>query len=278
MKITSTMKKVAITGASGFIGREVVKQLENTKGVVTSVLDRNTHSLEDSESLKSFVEDKDVIIHLAGVNRGTNSELLQVNTLGMLSLLDAVLKYSPTARVVFASTFQVYLHQSLYGLSKKFAEELMQQYGLNHRISGTVLRLSNVYGLGGKPFYNSVVATFAHQIKQGESLNIKGDGSAERDYVYVDDVADAFVKAALYDQKNQTEVVDICSGESTSLNQVLDIIRNVCDKKFEVIYNDAVQDKPWPTKDKNFKKAKELFGWEPKTSLKDGLFRVVAEQ
>ena len=45
-----------------------------------------------------------------------------------------------------------------------------------------------------------------------------------------------------------------------------------------MIYNDAVQDKPWPTKDKNFKKAKELFGWEPKTSLKDGLFRVVAEQ
>jgi len=266
---------IAITGGNGFIGQVVVKQLNSTDGVVLTEFDRNIHNLLDSESLKSFVEEQDVIVHLAGVNCGTNHELLEVNTLGMLSLLDAIVKYSPTTRLVFASTFQVYLPQSLYGLSKRFAEDLLEQYGLTHNVRSTILRLSNVYGPGGKPFYNSAIATFAHQIKRGEGLKINGDGSAERDYIFVDDAAEAFVRVAACDQKDQTETVDICSGKSTTLNDVLNTIRQVCKKPFEVVYNDAATEKPWPTKDKNFEKAQELFGWKPETTLEEGLKEVM---
>lgn len=267
--------KIAITGASSFIGQAVVKYLNVVGGVKVVLLDRKKHNLLDVASLKEFVEEQDVIIHLAGVNRGTSHELLEANTLGMLSLLDAVLKYSPTTRIVFASTFQIYLPQSLYGLSKKFAEDLLSQYGLNHKIQSTILRLSNVYGPGGKPFYNSVIATFAHQINIGDSLKINGDGSSERDYIYLDDAAEVFVKAATYKQTDIVEIVDICSGVSTTLNTIIDTLMGLSDKKVEVKYNRDVVDKPWPTKDKNFKKAKKLLGWEPKTSLKDGLKKVM---
>lgn len=268
------MKKIGITGADGFIGQAVIKRLgkEETK-IIT--LDRQKHNLFDPESLRGFVENQDIVIHLAGVNRGTNYELIQVNTLATLSLLEAMVKYAPLARIIFASTFQVYLPQSLYGLSKKFAEELLVQYGLNQKVQSTILRLSNVYGPGAKPFYNSVIATFAHLINRGETLQINGDGNQERDYIYVADAADALARAALSNQTEQTEIIDVCSGESTSLNTVLEIIKSVSGKKIKVVYNSAVAEKPWPTKDKNFTKAKELLAWEPKISIKEGLVRVM---
>lgn len=266
--------KIALTGADGFIGQAVTKELENKPDIELKVFDLQKYNLLDSESLKDFVENQNIIIHLAGVNRGTNFELVQVNTLGTLSLLEAVAKYAPSARIIFASTFQVYLPQSLYGLSKKFAEDLLTQYGMNHGIKSTILRLSNVYGPGGKPFYNSVIATFAHLIKQGEKLQINGDGSQERDYVYVGDVADAFVKAAFYNQTESTEVVDICTTESSSLNQIIETIEEITDKKVEVVYNKAGKEVPWPTRDKNFERAKKVLGWEPKTLLKEGLAQV----
>lgn len=269
------MKNIAITGANGFIGQAIVRQLKDKSGINVTVLDRGTHNLLNPDSLKSFLENQDVIIHLAGVNRGTNYELVQVNTLGMLSLLEAVVKYAPTARIIFASTFQVYLPQNLYGLSKRFAEELLVQYGLNHKVQGTILRLSNVYGPGCKPFYNSVIATFAYQIKQGKTLRINGDGSQERDYVYVDDVAEAFIRVALNKQEEQVEIIDVCSGKSTSINNILDTIRKVYPKRFEVVYNSSVKEKPWPTKGKNFERAKKLLGWEPKTTPKEGLKQVM---
>lgn len=270
------MKKIAITGDSGFIGQSVVKFLKHESDVELKLLDRKTHNLLDAESLKDFVESQDAIIHLAGVNRGTNQELLQTNVLGTLSLLDAVVKYAPSARIVFASTFQVYLPHSLYGLSKKFAEELLSLYGVKNKTQSIVLRLANVYGSGGKPFYNSVVATFAHQVKLGETLQLNGDGSQERDYVYVCDVASAFIKAALYKQEELTEIIDICSGEYTSLQKILKIIEGVSDKKVDVVYNnEAVPEIPWPTRNKTFSKAKELLGWEPETTLEQGLTEVM---
>ena len=270
------MKKIGITGSTGFIGQAVQKRLEKESDFVVENFDKQKHSLFDPESLESFVEGKDVIIHLAGVNRGTNQELFQTNVLGTLSLLDAVVKYAPSARIIFASTFQVYLPHSLYGLSKKFAEELLTLYGTKNKIRSTILRLANVYGPGGKPFYNSVIATFSHQIKLGETLQINGDGSQERDYVYVADAAHAFLKAALCKQEELSEIIDICSGEHISLKKILKIIEGVSDKKINVVYNnEAVPEKPWPTRDKTYSKANELLGWEPKTTLEQGLTEVM---
>lgn len=267
--------KIGVTGANGFIGEAVVNHLKNTEGVKITALDRIKHNLLDYESLQSFVEGQDAIIHLAGVNRGTNRELLEVNTLGMLSLLDAVVKFSPSTKIVFASTFQIYLPQSLYGLSKKFAEDLLGVYGTNHKIQSTILRLSNVYGPGGKPFYNSVIATFAHLAKQAGPLKITGDGSQERDFIYLDDVVKAIAHAATYNQKETTEIIDICSGKSVSLREVITIIEKVYPKKFDVVYNGSNTEVSWPTKDKDYKKAEKLLGWKPTTSLTDGLTKVM---
>lgn len=268
------MKKIAVTGADGFIGGFVVKRLKDIN-VRLKLFDIKRYNLLDSESLKNFVKDQDVIIHLAGVNRGTNEELFKINTLGVLSLLDAVTKYSPETRIVFASTFQVYLFNSLYGLSKKFAEELLIHHSLNHKVQTTILRLSNVYGPGGKPFYNSVIATFSYLIKTSQPITVNGDGSQKRDFIYVDDVVEAIVKAVSHASKKSLEIIDICSGKEVALKRVLKILKDVSGKNFEIVYNKAVKEKPWPTSNKNYKLAKKLIDWAPTTSLEKGLAAVM---
>ena len=266
--------KIAITGADGFLGKAVVKLLEDKK-IPYTTLDRKKHNLLNSKSLKSLISRKDIIIHLAAVNRGENIELFKVNTLGTLNLLEATSKYAPGSRIIFSSTFQVYQNSGLYGLSKKTTEDLITEYTKKTDLKGTIFRISNIYGPGGKPFYNSVIATFAHLIKTGKPITINGDGSQKRDFIYVDDVVKAIIKASLHKPHKPLEIIDICSGQEITLNEVLKILKIVSGKNFEILYNNGVKEKPCPTSSKNFQKAKSLLNWEPTTSLKKGLAAVM---
>lgn len=266
--------KVAITGGDGFLGRVVIKKLKKNKVSVTS-FNKKEHNLLKVGSLKNFVAGKDIIIHLAAVNKGENLNLIKTNILGTLCLLEAMAKFAPDARIIFSSSFQVYLNQGIYGISKRTGEDLIIEYTKKSNLKGIILRISNIYGPGGKPFYNSVIATFAHLIKKGMELKINGDGSSKRDFVYVDDVADAIVKSAQKHIKTSFEILDICSGQETTLKEMLDILEKVSCKKFQVMYNTEVKDKPWPTGDKNFTHALHLIGWKPTTTLESGLKKVM---
>ena len=265
---------IAITGADGFLGKAVVSRLR-AKKIPYSVFDFKKHNLRNPKTLKSLVSEKDIIIHLAAVNRGDNIDLCKVNTLGTLSLLAAAAEYAPSSKIIFASSFQVYLKDSLYGLSKKIGEDLIGHYVKKTNLKGVIFRISNIYGPGGKPFYNSVIATFAHLIKSGETLKINGDGSQKRDYIFVEDVADAIIKAISFSPKNKAEIINICSGKETSINNVLKIIKQVSGKNFKVEYNKDVEEKSWPTSGKNYKKAQLLLGWTPRISLLKGLKAVI---
>lgn len=265
---------VAITGADGFLGKAVVKQL-HTKKIPYSAFDFKKHNLQNPKTLKSLVYGKDVIIHLAAINKGEGTDLCKVNILGTLSLLEAASKYAPLSKIIFSSTFQVYLKTSLYGLSKKVGEDIISHYTKKTNLRGISFRISNIYGPGGQPFYNSVIATFAHLIKKGEVLKINGDGSQKRDFIYVDDVADAIIRAIKYSPKRAYEKIDICSSREFSLNSVLKIIKQISGKNFKVEYNKDVKDKSWLISGKNFKKANLLLGWKPKTPLSLGLKAVM---
>ena len=183
--------------------------------------------------LREFAKKTDVVFHLAGVNRGTEEEITAGNILWTYRLAEACKSVKPSPRVIFASSSHIYRPmnrplketdkpkpESLYGFAKLSSEEILRASGLNC----TILRLSNVYGPGCRPYYNSVIATFCHRALTKELLTINGDGSQGRDFVYVDDVVRAFLLAG--QQQSKTKTFNVSSGKIISLKNVLTQINN----------------------------------------------------
>ncbi len=273
---------VGITGNEGFLGKYVWAKLSSNKDFSLEGFDLPKNDIFNDEQLKSFVKDKDVIVHLAAQNRADDITLWKANTEGLLKLLLAIKQHGKTdCRLIFASSFQVYTPtyvkktikesfetapEGIYGISKLAGETLVKNYCKNHAI----LRISNIYGPGGKPFYNSVIATFAHLIKEGKELIINGDGSSTRDFVFVEDVAEAVEKAII---SEKVGTYNICTGESVSLNKVVSTISKILKKKVDVKYNPATG-KELMTKGSS-KKANEELGWVPNFGFKDGMKKVL---
>ena len=267
---------VGITGSKGFLGNYVSALLKKNENV-SSVdgFDLPESDIFDQDALKNFVEGKDAIIHLAALNRAEDSELMRVNVEGTKSLANSVKENNPRCRLVFASSFQVYGKStnediieenfpkdplSVYGKSKLAGEKIiadtLQSYA--------VLRISNIYGPGCKPFYNAVTATFAHLAKEGKPINITGSGEQSRDFIHVEDVAEGIVAATL---SKESGIFNLCTGESISLDEMTDILK----KDFpdlQVTHQDS--DAEILGTKGSFKKARAAFGWEPKKNFQEG--------
>jgi len=280
--------KVGITGSHGFIGSHLYSEFKEKSHELSidacERFDRTRHNLQDINSLKTFVEDKSVIFHLAGVNRVENSDFVKVNTLGTLNLIEAIRKYSSINRLrfIFISALQVYgfthslrpLNESyhtqpsnVYGLSKKFAEELIYRYCEDYGLQGIVLRVANVYGPRCKPFYNSVVSTFAYLILKGEPVSIQGSGNSARDFIYVKDVVDGFIKTMNY-TGDKPDTFNICTGIPTSINDLVKHLETAVGKEIAVNREGDVPDL-FLVGDPS--KARKKLGFSYKASLADGL-------
>lgn len=264
---TSKKMNVAITGANGFIGTELIRELKERK-ISYEALNRQKHDLFNMESLKDFVSNKDIIVHLAGVNKdGSLEDILKVNILGTKTLLDAIITYNKNVKLIFASSFGIYQEHEIFGLSKKIAEELINKYTSKHGFKSIILRYSNIYGLGARPFANSAITTFVHLAKEGKPIAFHGDGAQTRDYLYIDDAIQALL-ASFEINSQKTETYNVCSGTATSLNELVKIIGTVSKKpvlikKVKSIRTQQVKKHPI--------KLRLLPNWNPEISLKKGL-------
>lgn len=269
--------RIGVTGASGFIGSHLVAALKEYGKVDT--LPR-TKELPTLGHLKKFVSRVELFFHLGGVNRGTDEEILNGNITGTLRLLEAIQNFgNPSARIVFASSSQVYRlkkssekisessalqPESVYGISKKAAEDLIRISGLPH----TILRLANVYGPGCRPNYNSVVATLCQRTKKKLPLQINGQGNQGRDFIYIDDIVQAFLLAGFHEKSKSGKVYNIGSGQITTLKKIITAIKRI-DQEVEVEFIPGAEDKISYCCDAS--KFKKDFGWKPKTSLARGI-------
>lgn len=234
------MPTIGITGSSGFIGRHLVSTLQKEPFDDLSLRSfDHSHDICDTVALEEFLRDLDVVVHLAGANREIPTEIVRVNSMGTLSLLESMSRCCRRARCILASSFQVYPPttqpvpieeiqapdpQTLYGVSKRFAEELCRYYKREHRLSIEVFRLSNVYGIGCRPGYNSVVATFVDAALKGETIRMGGDGSSVRDFIAVADVVGALAASIRRRPGGEMEIFNICSGRLISINEVVEAI------------------------------------------------------
>lgn len=174
--------KVGITGQAGFIGTH----LFNTLGLYPDKFERipfEDEFFRDEQRLKDFVQSCDVIVHLAAMNRHNDPEVIYNTNIGLVKkLIKACEDTQSTPHILFSSSTQEE-RDNLYGKSKKEGRELFGQWASNNNAQFTGLIIPNVFGPFGHPYYNSVVATFCHQLTHNETPKIEVDSEINLIYV-----------------------------------------------------------------------------------------------
>lgn len=192
--------KILVTGAKGFVGKNLVTSLYNIKENKNKtrpkihIDDIYTYDIDSSiEELELYCKDCDFVFHLAGVNRPKdNDEFKKGNTDFTKLLLNTLKKYHNKASIMLSSSIQATLigrYDTEYGKSKKEAEELIFNYAKEENIKVYVYRLPNLFGKWCKPNYNSVIATFCNNIANDLPIIIN-DPSTELELLYIDDLVD----------------------------------------------------------------------------------------
>lgn len=198
--------KILVTGAKGFVGRNLCAQLRNIQDgkancygdvVVESVYEYDIDST--AAELDAYCRDCDFVFNLAGVNRPKTQEEFMQGNFGFASLLlDTLRKYHNTCPVMISSSVQATLAgrfgNSEYGRSKKAGEELMFSYAEETGAKVLVYRFPNLFGKWCRPNYNSAIATFCHNIAHDLPIQVN-DRSVEMELLYIDDLVDEMIGA-----------------------------------------------------------------------------------
>ena len=182
--------RIMITGAGGFMGRNLCEVLRECRPEDRlDLIDLAT----TREALESAAAEADFVFHLAGVNRPRDPDEFMRGNGDFTLELTALLERGKRPPVVLASSIQAALDNP-YGASKRAAEDAVAAYARRCETRAYLYRLPNVFGKWSRPNYNSVVATFCHNIARGLPITVN-DPAAQVPLVYIDDVAAAFVRA-----------------------------------------------------------------------------------
>ena len=198
--------KILVTGAKGFVGRNLCAQLNNIKSgkakcygeiSVSAVYEYDIDSTV--EDLDKYCTDCDFVFNLAGVNRPQTTEEFMQGNFGFASLLlETLKKHGNTCPVMISSSIQATLAgrfgTSEYGKSKKAGEELMFEYEKETGAPVLVYRFPNLFGKWCRPNYNSAVATFCNNIANDLPIQVN-DRSVEMELLYIDDLVDEMITA-----------------------------------------------------------------------------------
>ena len=224
--------KILVTGAKGFVGKNLCAQLNNIKEgkakcygdlTISEVYEYDIDSTV--EDLDKFCSDCDFVFNLAGVNRPQTPEEFMQGNFGFASLLlDTLKKHNNTCPVMISSSIQATLAgrfgTSEYGKSKKAGEELMFEYEKETGSKVLVYRFPNLFGKWCRPNYNSAVATFCNNIANDLPIQVN-DRSVEMELLYIDDLVDEMI-AALKGNEHRCDydgidVVPVIPGSTSSV-------------------------------------------------------------
>lgn len=181
-------KTIVITGANGFIGRNLRAALGRDKGVEVVGIG----SGDGPDRLEAALGRADVVFHLAGVNRPKDVREFDTGNAGSTrTLVDILEKLGRAPRIVLSSSTQAALDNP-YGQSKKAAEDILFDFGRRTGAMIHIFRLTNIFGKWSRPNYNSVVSTFCRNIAHDLPITISNPANVV-DLVYIDDVVKAFM-------------------------------------------------------------------------------------
>lgn len=296
-----------VLGGKGFIGSHLVNALLD-RGFLVRVFDRPSVALLQNEVRRSDVEwcdgdfaseadigevllDCDICFHLVSTTlpKSSNADPIfdvETNLMGTLRLLNHAVKLG-VRKIVFVSSGGTVYGTPLYlpiderhptnplcsyGITKLSIEKYLGLYHQLHGLDYTVLRLSNPYGERQRIYASQgAVAVFLGKVLRGERVEIWGDGSVVRDYIYIGDVITALLGAV--DYRGTERVLNIGAGSGHSLNEVLAAIEQVTGCRADVHYT-AGRPFDVPASVLSIERAKNALGWAPQTTFSEGIERM----
>lgn len=230
------MSKILVTGSTGFIGKHLIPSLRNAQ---YEIIEANSISgdIAEESTWRKFPK-VDVVIHLAGKSYVPASwtdpaSFIGCNLMGTVAALNYCKMHD--SRLIFISSYlygnplELPIPETAplkatnpYALSKKLAEEACKFYSDSLGVNITILRPFNVYGAGQDE--NFLVPSIIRQVSSGKDIEIK-DLEPKRDYIYINDLVDALVKAVSYSKK--FDIFNIGSGKSHSVQELIHVIQNI---------------------------------------------------
>jgi UDP-glucose 4-epimerase len=299
-----------VTGGAGFIGTALANRLVLEGHLVRVIDDLSTGDpgrlhpeviftrgdVRDRPKLWTLLQKIDCVFHLAARVSVPESVLYprdynDVNVGGTVALTEAI-RDAGVQRIVLASSATVYGPQPAqpvsesawphpqvpYAVSKLAAEHYIFALGGLYGITTVALRIFNAYGPGQRvpPVHAPVIPHFVRSLMSGASLVVHGDGSQTRDFVYIDDVVDALIAAADADNVDRT-VINVGSGEETSLEALVNTLAVLTDRRPEVIHNQQLGG-GLTRLTADLSLARRLLGYKPRVGLREGLSRLVEEE
>ncbi|MCW5980206.1 MAG: NAD-dependent epimerase/dehydratase family protein [Bryobacteraceae bacterium] len=276
-------RRVAVAGSSGFLGAAVARRLERDAVNVVRLNRRRGFDLSSPGSLDS-VTGLDAVAHLAGrtlvpASYDDAASFYRDNLLPTIHLLELARRNH--ARLALASSYVYGIPQRLpideshpaaalnpYMESKLLAERLCAAYNRDFGVPIVILRIFNAYGPGQREEF--LIPKIVRGLMQGRIA--LGDPAPRRDFVYVDDVAEAFV-AALNWTGSAPEIFNIGSGVSVSVEQVVSMLLRLSGRDVEVEFDRQTRPAEIPDAGADIRKAARLLGWTPRVDLESGLRR-----
>ncbi len=307
------MGNYLVTGAAGFIGARISQMLIEQGHTVIGIDNINNaydprikdYRLANLQKLKGFtfhkrdISDRSVIelfrdekldgvINMAaraGVRFSVEDPwaFIDSNVTGTLNMLEVCRQFG-CKKFILASTSSIYGENPVYptpetasssepiqpyAASKKAAEALAHSYHHLYGIDVTILRYFTVYGPAGRP--DLAIFRFVKWIMEGEPIRINGDGTQSRGFTYVDDIARGTIAAL---KPLGFEVVNLGGHEVITINELVEMVEELTGKQAQVQYGPPNMADVF-TNHADVTKAREMLGWEPKVSLKDGISNLI---
>jgi UDP-glucose 4-epimerase len=299
------MKRVLVIGGAGFMGSHLVDRLV-AGGNPVRVLDRVPVDLRprwqgaamvenlagdfvDLSAIDAAVREIDVAYHLVSTTIPATSNVdpafdVQSNLIGTLSFLKSALAAGVKKIIFVSSGGTVYGNARSqpiretdptdpicsYGITKLAIEKYLALFEFLHGLRFVAFRVSNAFGEKQRPGPQGVIAAFMQKAAKGLPLEIWGDGSVVRDYVYVHDVVDALIRGAEYE--GPCRVFNVGSGAGRSVNEVVEALRGVTGRPIECIH-EASRPVDVPKSVLDISLIRQELAWSPRTDFSTGLAR-----
>ena len=215
------LMKVLVTGSNGFIGKNLIVELEATTEHEILSYDRDT----DVSLLDSYCEKADFVFHLAGVNRPETEAEFMMGNFGFTSTLLATLKkHNNSCSVMISSSIQAELSNP-YGESKKAGEDLLKAFSNETGADVLIYRFPNVFGKWCRPNYNSAVATFCHNITHDLPIMVN-DPEVMLNLVYIDDVVKELTRALDGKENRQGNICEVPTVHTIKLGDIVTLLES----------------------------------------------------